>query len=87
MWTFAKAVVLANTADFLVIIMAFLTALMVQPGQPGSVDTARRLQVAHSFWTAASPLPEDDDPSLAIRGRNERLYPGYGMGRACHAAG
>ena len=80
--TFAKTAVLANTADFLVIITAFLTALIVQPGEPGSVDTARRLQVAHAFWTAAPPFPEDDDPALAIPGRNGRLYPGYGMGQS-----
>src|SRR5919109_3526061 len=67
---------------FLVAITAFLTALIVQPGDVGSIDTARRLQVTHSLWTSAAPYGPTDDPAFGIPGRNGRLYAGYGIGQS-----
>jgi hypothetical protein len=71
-----------NTPGFLVLLTALLTAILVQPGEPGSIDTARRLQVTHSLWTAAPAYGETDDPTFGIPGRNGNLYPGYGIGQS-----
>jgi hypothetical protein len=62
---------------------ALLTALIVQPGDVGSIDTVRRLQTAHSFWTSAPPVVfESDYPVFGLVGRNGRIYAWYGMGQS-----
>ena len=71
-----------NTPGFLLLLTALLTAILVQPGEPGSIDTARRLQVTHSLWTSAPAYGEKDDPTFGIPGRNGNLYPGYGIGQS-----
>ena len=61
---------------------AFFTALAVQPGELGSVDTVRRLQTAHAFWTDAPSVDPGDEPGFGTVGRNGRLYAGFGMGQS-----
>jgi len=62
---------------FLVGLTALLTALVVQSGELGSIDTARRLQTTHSFWTSAPPVAAGDFGLLV--GRGGRLYSWYGI--------
>ena len=66
---------------FLLGIVAFLTALLLQSGELGSIDTTRRLQTTHSFWTSAPPVVPEDYPDFGIVGRNGRIYAWYGMGQ------
>lgn len=67
---------------FLVGIVAFLTALLVQPGDLGSIDTMRRLQTTHSFFTRVPPVAPEDYPAFGIVGRNGKIYSWYGMGQS-----
>lgn len=67
---------------FLLAMAAGLIAFSVQSGDLDSVDTARRLQTTHSFWTSASPVIEGDYPDFGLRGRNGRIYAWYGMGQS-----
>jgi hypothetical protein len=62
--------------------VAGLIAFVVQSGDLDSVDTARRLQTTHSFWTAAPPVIEGDYPDFGLRGRDGRIYAWYGMGQS-----
>ncbi len=62
--------------------MAFLTALLLQSGELGSIDTTRRLQTTHSFWTSAPPVVPEDYPDFGIVGRNGKIYAWYGMGQS-----
>jgi hypothetical protein len=66
----------------LIALIACLTALAVQPGELGSIDTTRRLQTTHSFWTAAPPVKPGDYPTFGLIGRNGRIYSWYGMGQS-----
>lgn len=70
-----------NHPAFLVGLAAFLTALLVQSGELGSVDSDIRLQTTHSFWTPAPSVP-DKSPELGVAGENGRLYAPYGMGQS-----
>jgi len=67
---------------FLLALSAGLIAFAVQSGDLDSVDTARRLQTTHSFWTAAPPVIAGDYPDFGLRGRNGRIYAWYGMGQS-----
>ncbi len=71
-----------NKTRVLLSVTALLTALAVQPGEVGSVDTERRLQTTHSFWTSAPPVDPADYPGFGIVGRNNRIYSWYGMGQS-----
>jgi len=66
---------------FLVGLAAFLTALLVQSGDVGSIDTEIRLQTTHSFWTEAPSVP-DNSPEFGLAGKNGRVYATYGMGQS-----
>jgi hypothetical protein len=66
---------------FLVGLAAFLTALLVQSGDLGSIDTEIRLQTTHSFWTEAPSVP-DNSPEFGLAGKNGRIYATYGMGQS-----
>ena len=59
-----------------------MVAFVVQSGDLDSVDTARRLQTTHSFWTSAPPVLPNDYPEFGIRGRGGRIYAWYGMGQS-----
>ncbi len=67
---------------FLLCVVAGLIAFVVQSGDLDSVDTARRLQTTHSFWTAAPPVLPGDYPDFGLRGRDGRIYAWYGMGQS-----
>jgi hypothetical protein len=61
---------------------ALLTALLVQSGDLGSIDTVRRLQTTHSFWTSAPPVLPREYPEFGVMGRNGTIYAWYGMGQS-----
>jgi len=67
---------------FLLCVAAGLIAFCVQSGDLDSVDTARRLQTTHSFWTTAPPVIQGDYPDFGLRGRNGTIYAWYGMGQS-----
>jgi hypothetical protein len=67
---------------FLLALAAGLIAFVVQSGDVDSVDTARRLQTTHSFWTSAPPVLPGDYPEFGLRGRDGRIYAWYGMGQS-----
>ncbi len=73
---------LIDNPVFLLGVVAFLTALLLQSGELGSSDTTRRLQTTHSFWTSAPPVLPEDYPDFGIVGRNEKIYAWYGMGQS-----
>jgi hypothetical protein len=67
---------------FLVGLVAFLAAFVVQSGELGSSDTTHRLQATHSFWTSEPPVDPKDYPDFGIHGRNGKLYGWYGIGQS-----
>jgi hypothetical protein len=67
---------------FLIGLVAFLAAFVVQSGELGSSDTTHRLQATHSFWTSAPPVEAQDYPEFGIHGRGGRLYGWYGLGQS-----
>jgi hypothetical protein len=67
---------------FLVGLVAFLAAFVVQSGELGSSDTTHRLQATHSFWTSAPAVDWQDYPEFGIHGRAGRLYGWYGIGQS-----
>jgi hypothetical protein len=67
---------------FLLAVIAFLTALIVHPGNLGHVDAGRRLQVAHSFWTDEPPVVQGTDKEFGIQGKSGRLEAWYGIGQS-----
>jgi hypothetical protein len=46
------------------------------------VDTVRRLQTTHSFWTSAPPVLPGDYPDFGLRGRGGKIYAWYGIGQS-----
>ena len=67
---------------FLLGLVAFLAAFVVQSGELGSSDTTHRLQATHSFWTSEPPVDPKDYPDFGIHGRNGKLYGWYGIGQS-----
>jgi hypothetical protein len=67
---------------FLVGLVAFLTAFVVQSGELGTSDTTHRLQTTHSFWTSEPPVDPQDYPDFGIHGRGGKLYSWYGIGQS-----
>ena len=67
---------------FLLGLLAFLLAVVVQSGDLGSSDTAHRLQAAHSFWTPQPPVFPGEYPEFGIHGRGGKLYGWYGIGQS-----
>src|SRR5437660_7838838 len=67
---------------FLLGTAAGLIAFVVQSGDVDSVDTVRRLQTTHSFWTSSPPVIPGDYPDFGLRGRNGKIYAWYGMGQS-----
>jgi hypothetical protein len=66
----------------LLCLAAGLVAFVVQSGDVDSVDTVRRLQTTHSFWTSAPPVLPNDYPDFGLRGRGGTIYAWYGMGQS-----
>ena len=77
-----QAILRTRDPLFLLCVVAGLIAFVVQSGDLDSVDTARRLQTTHSFWTAAPPVLPGDYPDFGLRGRDGRIYAWYGMGQS-----
>jgi len=73
---------LLRRPTFLLGLLAFLIAVVVQSGDLGSSDTAHRLQAAHSFWTSEPAVFPDDYPEFGIHGRGGKLYGWYGIGQS-----
>lgn len=71
----------SSPVGLLVVAVALLTT-MVQSGELGTADTARRLQVTHSLWTSAPQVAPGDYPDFGIHGRGGRLYAWYGIGQS-----
>jgi hypothetical protein len=67
---------------FLLGLTAALIAAVVQSGDLGSADTARRLQTTHSFWTSEPPVLPGDYPEFGLRGRAGKIYAWYGIGQS-----
>ena len=67
---------------FLLALAAALLACVVQSGDLGSVDTLRRLQTTHSFWTSDPPVLAGDYPDFGLRGKDGRIYAWYGIGQS-----
>jgi hypothetical protein len=73
---------LIRNPAFLVGLVAFLAAFVVQSGELGSSDTTHRLAATHSFWTSAPAVDPEDYPEFGIHGRGGRLYGWYGVGQS-----
>ena len=71
---------------FLLTLAAFLTALLVQSGELGSIDTINRLQTTHSYWTSKPSVPDGTVVKFGFGavavGRNGRMYVASGMGQS-----
>ena len=67
---------------FLLAVVAFLAAVLVQSGDLGSSDTMHRLQATHSFWTSEPAVFPDDYPEFGLHGRGGKLYGWYGIGQS-----
>jgi hypothetical protein len=71
-----------NRPAFWLGLAALLTALLVQSGDLGSIDTVRRLQTTHSFWTSAPAVLPGEYPEFGVMGRNGTIYGWYGIGQS-----
>jgi hypothetical protein len=64
-------------------VIALLVAVIVQPGNLGSVDTERRLQVTRSLWRNEPQVTEKDvSEGFGLRGTNGQMYAWYGIGQS-----
>ncbi len=66
----------------LLVLVAALSAFVIQSGELGTSDTSHRLQTAHSWWTSEPPVFPSEYPEFGIHGRGGRLYSWYGMGQS-----
>ncbi len=71
----------SSPVALLLVAVALLTA-MIQPGELGTADTTRRLQVTHSLWTSAPQVPQADYAEFGSVGRGGRIYAWYGVGQS-----
>lgn len=62
--------------------IAWVTALLLQPGDLGSVDAARRLQVARWLWTDEPQVLPKDTASFGAPGRDGEYQAWYGIGQS-----
>ena len=63
-------------------LIALLTSLIVQPGNLGSVDASKRLQVAHSFWTREPAVIQEAGDDFGAVGRNGQPQAWFGIGQS-----
>ncbi len=73
---------LIRNPTFLLIIISFLAAVLVQSGELGTSDTTHRLRAAHSFWTSEPAVLPEEYPEFGIHGRDGKLYGWYGIGQS-----
>ena len=71
----------SSPVSLLLLITALFTFL-IQSGELGTSDTAHRLQVAHSLWTAQPQVFPNEYPEFGLHGRGGRLYAWYGIGQS-----
>ncbi len=62
-------------------IIVFLTAALIHPGNLG-IDTERRLQVTHSFWTDAPPVKPGEWPGFGVKGRDGVVHAWNSIGQS-----
>ncbi len=65
-----------------VLLVAALSAFVIQSGELGTSDTSHRLQTTHSWWTSELPVRPYEYPEFGIHGRGGKLYSWYGMGQS-----
>jgi hypothetical protein len=66
----------------LLVVIAALSAFVIQSGELGTADTSHRLQTTHSWWTSEPPVRSYEYPEFGIHGRGGKLYSWYGMGQS-----
>ncbi|MGB8769464.1 MAG: hypothetical protein WCC92_07615 [Candidatus Korobacteraceae bacterium] len=66
----------------LLLLVAALSAFVIQSGELGTSDTSHRLQTTHSWWTSEPPVFPREYPEFGIHGRGGKLYSWYGMGQS-----
>ncbi|HWW96670.1 MAG TPA: hypothetical protein VNY74_03195 [Edaphobacter sp.] len=66
----------------LLLLVTALFTFLIQSGELGTSDTAHRLQVAHSLWTAQPQVFPNEYPEFGLHGRGGRLYAWYGIGQS-----
>src|ERR1035438_3491239 len=66
----------------LLIVIAALSAFVIQSGELGTSDTSHRLQTTHSWWTSEPPVFPAEYPEFGIHGCGGKLYSWYGMGQS-----
>ena len=66
----------------LLLLITALFTFLIQSGELGTSDTAHRLQVAHSLWTAQPQVFPNEYPEFGLHGRGGRLYAWYGIGQS-----
>ncbi len=66
----------------LLLLVAALSAFVIQSGELGTSDTSHRLQTTHSWWTSEPPVRPYEYPEFGIHGRGGKLYSWYGMGQS-----
>ncbi len=64
----------------LLALLAYVTALVIDPGNLGTIDTRRRLDVTQ--WISQGTSPIASTPDFAIKGRDGKLYYPYGIGQS-----
>lgn len=65
----------------LFVLLSLVTCALLNPGNLGTVDTARRLQV--SRWIRlGEPPTRPDDPGAGVTGKNGVRHPPYGIGQS-----
>ena len=65
----------------LFVLLSLWTGALVNPGNLGTVDTVRRLQVARWIRLGQPPV-RPDDPGGGVAGRNGVRHPPYGIGQS-----
>lgn len=65
----------------LFVLLSLVTGALVNPGNLGTVDTVRRLQVARWIRLGQPPV-RPDDPGGGVAGKNGVRHPPYGIGQS-----
>jgi len=66
----------------LLVLVAALSAFVIQSGELGTFDTAHRLETAHSIWTSEPEVLPQEYPEFGLYGRGGKLHSWYGMGQS-----
>ncbi len=64
------------------VLAAALAALVLNDGDFGNIDTARRLQVSHSWWTGSPEVDASHAAGFGVYDAHGRLRAWYGMGQS-----